>query len=179
MLTIHHPAGRALSDVHRTKARGLVSLDGARLAVLDNAKHNGGVLLGALADWLESECSVSRVLTLVKASTSMAAEDGTYAQIASASNCALTGPGDCGSCTSWSVHDAAELQRRGVPTICVVSEPFVALAKACAQREGIADLPLLVVPYPVSGLAEQAVLAKAAAATSDLRGLMLDPAYGK
>jgi len=45
-----------------------------------------------------------------------------------------------------------ELQKRGVPTVTVVTEKFVSLAKASAKSYGYPDLPLLIVPHPFETL---------------------------
>jgi len=56
--------------------------------------------------------------------------------------------GDCGSCTSWLIHDMVELEKRGIPTTSFVSQTFVDDAHQSAQTFGIADLPLTVVALP-------------------------------
>jgi len=48
-----------------------------------------------------------------------------------------------------------EVQKRGVPTVTVVTEKFVSLAKASASAMGYRDLPLLVVPHPFETLSRE------------------------
>ena len=43
--------------------------------------------------------------------------------------------------------DAVNLERMGVPAIVVVTEPFVAAAKANARAQGMPDLAMVVVPH--------------------------------
>lgn len=43
--------------------------------------------------------------------------------------------------------DAVALEARGVPTVTVVTEPFVAAARAVARSQGVADLPLVAIPH--------------------------------
>jgi hypothetical protein len=45
------------------------------------------------------------------------------------------------------------MERRGVPTVTVVSSAFEMLARAEAKGFAMADLPLLVVPHPVGSRA--------------------------
>jgi hypothetical protein len=45
------------------------------------------------------------------------------------------------------VLDSANLEKLGVPSLTVVTEPFVTAARAVARSQGLPDLPLLVVPH--------------------------------
>jgi hypothetical protein len=60
----------------------------------------------------------------------------------------VSGLGNCGSCTCWTVRDAAAGLNAGRPTVAVVTEAFVPLATALAANEGSPGLRLLVLPYP-------------------------------
>jgi hypothetical protein len=51
-----------------------------------------------------------------------------------------------------------EVQRRGVPSIVVVSEVFVPLALAEAGAFGYDDLPMLVLPHPFGVLPRERVI---------------------
>lgn len=44
------------------------------------------------------------------------------------------------------------MQKRGIPTVAVVTEKFVSLAKASAKALGYPDLPMIVVPHPFETL---------------------------
>ncbi len=48
-----------------------------------------------------------------------------------------------------------ELQKRGVPTVTVVTEKFISLAKASAKSLGYPDLPSLIVPHPFETLSPE------------------------
>ncbi len=56
--------------------------------------------------------------------------------------------------------DSANLEKLGVPSLTVVTEPFVTAAKAVARSQGFADLPLLVVPHDYLEEDEAAIRAK-------------------
>ncbi len=58
--------------------------------------------------------------------------------------------------------DSANLERLGVASLTVVTEPFVAAAHAVARSQGMADLPLLVVPHDYLEEDEAAIRAKLA-----------------
>ena len=44
------------------------------------------------------------------------------------------------------------MQKRGIPTVAVVTEKFVSLAKASAKALGYPDLPMIVLPHPFETL---------------------------
>ena len=57
-----------------------------------------------------------------------------------------------------------ELQKRGVVSAVICSDPFIKLAKAQARVFGVPDLPLVVIPHPLGGIELTAVMARAEAA---------------
>jgi hypothetical protein len=56
-------------------------------------------------------------------------------QIASECDAAIVGLANCGSCTSWSVHDATQLVKRGIPAVVVITERFHAVAMATLRSQ--------------------------------------------
>jgi len=76
--------------------------------------------------------------------------------------------GDCGSCTSYVIHDAVELEKRGTPSISICSHEFAALGKVEAQALGMANLPMVVVPHPIGGIDRKEVARKADDAFEDM-----------
>ena len=55
------------------------------------------------------------------------------------------------------MHDAISLEKKGVPTVAVISDAFVGNAKTVAKLSGIPDYPYLVLPHPVSSLDEDGI----------------------
>ncbi len=43
--------------------------------------------------------------------------------------------------------DSVNLERRGIPSVVIVTEPFVNAAKATARSQGMADLQMVIVPH--------------------------------
>jgi hypothetical protein len=76
------------------------------------------------------------------------------AKWAASVDCGISGLGTCGSCTSWSVHDAVTLEQQGRPAIVAVTEEFAKHAGNMASHLGHPDLKLLVLPYPLEGRPE-------------------------
>jgi hypothetical protein len=61
------------------------------------------------------------------------------------------------------VHDAVEIERRGVPAAAIITNIFTATGQAMAEIDGIPDYPIVIVPHPLSSLTEQELRARAAA----------------
>lgn len=62
---------------------------------------------------------------------------------------------------SCSVHDVVRLERRGIPTAAVGTEPFLDEALEQARVLGMPDYRMVLVPHPVQLLDEPAVHALA------------------
>lgn len=75
-------------------------------------------------------------------------------ELARASDFVLVGLGTCGSCTSYTIADAVEVERHRKPVIAVVAEEFATHGHNMAAHLGHRDLKLLVLPYPLEGRAE-------------------------
>jgi hypothetical protein len=71
--------------------------------------------------------------------------------------------GDCGSCTSWCVHDGVTLEKRGVPTATINSDAFVALGHYEAIALGVPNLPIVTVPHPMGDVTADEVHRRAEA----------------
>lgn len=54
-----------------------------------------------------------------------------------------------------------QLAKRGLATAVICSDAYAALAKTQARVFGVPELPLLIVPHPVGGLAAQQVQQRA------------------
>jgi hypothetical protein len=57
------------------------------------------------------------------------------------------------------VLDHVQLEQRGIPTVTVVTEPFLSAARTHAALGGLADLPLVVVPQDyLVGVSDEEVI---------------------
>lgn len=56
--------------------------------------------------------------------------------------------------------DSANLERLGIPSVTIVTEPFVPAARAVARSQGLPDLPLVVVPHDYLEEDDAAIRAK-------------------
>ena len=58
------------------------------------------------------------------------------------------------------MSDSVALEKMGIPTVTIVTEPFEAAAGATARALGMAGLPLVVIPHDYLGESEGAIDAK-------------------
>jgi hypothetical protein len=66
----------------------------------------------------------------------------------------------------------AELRRRGPMTAVICSEAFLNLARTQSRVFGVPDLPLIVIPHPLGGIAMNEVKARAEQALPPLVDLL-------
>ena len=69
--------------------------------------------------------------------------------------------------------DAINLEKRGIPAVAVVTEPFIQTAQAVAELNGVPGYPFVVVPHPFGSLDAAAVRARAEAAVARIELLLL------
>jgi hypothetical protein len=50
------------------------------------------------------------------------------------------------------LHDGISLEKRGIPTVVIVSEPFIGNANVMARLLGIPDYRYIALPHPISSL---------------------------
>jgi hypothetical protein len=55
------------------------------------------------------------------------------------------------------LHDAIQLEALGVPSMLVVTEPFLPIVKSFAPTIGMDDYPAVAVPHPVAPLDDDAL----------------------
>jgi len=130
------------------------SLAGLRIGVLDNGKPNAGVLLTRVAEQLAAQCGARVELVTEKGPGGNAATPCTpevFARLTEQCDVVLTGSADCGSCTSWSVHDTLQLERAGVAAVVSTTTHFVDLTRRVATGFGPPDARVAVFPHPLGG----------------------------
>ena len=76
---------------------------------------------------------------------------------------------------SCSVHDAVRLERRGLPTAVVGTEPFLDEALEQAHVLGMPGYPIVLVPHPVQLLSREELMALADDAFPSIEALLTGP----
>jgi hypothetical protein len=146
-LTVQNPVAELNSETSPRAARA-IDLSALRLGLWWNQKVGGEVALEWLGGELEGEFGVS----VYKSYGSYPATDERLAATTENSDIVIGSTGDCGSCTTWLIHDLIELERRGVPTVALVAREFVEDARQTAFVFGMPDLALVELPRGLTNL---------------------------
>ena len=80
-----------------------------------------------------------------------------YAEFIGNIDVAVSGLGNCGSCTLWAIHDAVGALDTGLPTVAVTTEHFEGLGRTLAAQRGHDNLRVKLMPYPLEGRSEDEV----------------------
>jgi len=60
--------------------------------------------------------------------------------------------------------DQLNVEKKGIPTVTIVTTAFEELAKSTMQEQGISEMALVVVEHPIAGLSLEGIQKKADAA---------------
>ncbi len=71
------------------------------------------------------------------------------------------------------MHDGLTLERRGVPTAVICTEPFVTSADAMAALGGAPDYPYVVVPHPLGSRTMEQLRDLASRAAPDVLSILV------
>ena len=171
--TVMLPTGAPATAAMRPAARPK-SLQGLRVALLDNGKEFSDVVLDALAEILRRDHGVTNIKFWRKGFPAKGAPF--IAEMVAETDVAISGVGHCGSASPWSVIDAVNLEKAGVPTVALISRSFCPLGQIVARGEGHHGLPIVMLPHPI-GEADQAKIAqKGADAAAECVRLLTTPA---
>src|SRR5215470_13780673 len=160
-VTVFDPRG-VVESANTPIAARPKSLDGLRLAILDNSKWNANKVLRASTAALEKTIRFGQVNYYVKESFSKDAAPELIAEIAAHNDIVLTAIGDCGSCCSCCIRDAVELEKRGVPSVAIITTEFVRETELTRRAIGMQGLRPVVIDHPVSSISQSEVDARAA-----------------
>jgi hypothetical protein len=73
------------------------------------------------------------------------------------------------------VLDAITFEKRGIPAVVVITEPFIPTADAMARLQGMPGYPYAVVPHPIGSLDTASVGARAEAIATTVDDLLTGP----
>ena len=71
------------------------------------------------------------------------------------------------------MHDGIELEKQGVPTAVICTQPFVSSGRAMSTICGIPDYPFVVIPHPLGSLTPEKLKARAIGAVPDVLRILL------
>ena len=131
-------------ETELTPARRGADLAGRRIGLYWNIKAGGDVALRHASELLGRRFEGASFVDLM-GSVGVTMRHLTQAdaeQVVASCDVVVGTTGDCGSCTSWLMHDMVLLERLGIPTVAYVSETFVDDARHSAHTFGLKQLPL-------------------------------------
>jgi len=155
-LRIYRPDGD-LGHLSFELAPRLDTLQGSRIAVLDNGKPNAAFVMARAAQHLADRTGATLALVTKKgpggrsANAAVPCAPDVFATVVAAADVVITGAADCGSCSAYSVHDAIELERAGVPTVVVTTTTFERVVDTLAANSGLPSIRKLVLDHPIGG----------------------------
>jgi hypothetical protein len=150
------------------------SLKGLRVALLDNGKEFSDVVLDALAATLKSDYGVTDIKFWRKGFPAKGAPF--IDEMAAESDVAVSGVGHCGSSSPWSVIDAVNLEKAGIPTVALISRSFCPLGQIVGRGVGHQALPIVMLPHPVGDADESHIAQKGIDAAAECVRLLTMPA---
>src|SRR5712671_3960572 len=142
MLPTGAPDAAAINPAERPK-----SLQGLRIGLIDNGKEFSDVVLDALAEVLRREYGATKIKIWRKGFPAKGAPF--IDEMAAGTDVAISGVGHCGSSSPWSVNDAVNLEKAGVPTVALISRSFCPLGQIVARGVGHPGLPIVMLPHPI------------------------------
>ena len=71
------------------------------------------------------------------------------------------------------MHDAIQLEKMGLPSAVICTEPFISSAKAMSAIGGIPDYPFIVLPHPLGVLDADALREQAVKAAPEVLQILL------
>src|SRR3977135_417631 len=168
------PQNAAIAAIERPK-----SLQDLRGAVLDNGKEFSDVVLQALAEVLQRDYGVTKIKFWRKGFPAKGAPF--IEEMAAETDVAISGVGHCGSSSPWSVIDAVNLEKAGVPTVALISRSFCPLGQIVARGEGHDGLAIVMLPHPIGEADETNIARKGVDAAAECVRLLTCPgeAVGK
>ena len=182
-ITIYMPDSEARPD-HGSLAASPRSLEGLRIAVLDNGKPNAVTVMSRAAETLAARTGATVSLVVKKgpggrsANAAIPCADDIFARLLDEADVVITGAADCGSCTAYSVYDAVALEKQGHPAVVVTTTKFAPIAATMSADFGMPDVRTLVLPHPLGGTDRDTLWSWADAAAERLEALFLGAGAG-
>ena len=173
MQSVMLPTGAAATTVTGPAERPN-SLAGLRLGLIDNGKEFSDVVLEALAEELGRNQGITDIKIWRKGFPAKGAPF--IAEMAAETDVAISGVGHCGSSSPWSVIDAVNLEKAGIPTVTLLSASFCRLGQIVARGEGRGGLAIVMLPHPIGEADNAKIARKGADAAAECVRLLTTPA---
>lgn len=134
----------------------LSTVGDARIGLFSNTKKNADHFLREVGERLEADHAAEVSEVVYKDVATSAADEAVYEELREY-DAVLIAYGDCGSCSSWTMHDAFQLEEAGIPTVVFCTEEFTTLCQYEAENQGVPGLPIVEIEHPIADLSPEAV----------------------
>jgi hypothetical protein len=124
------------------------TLKGQTLGIIANGLGRSEVMFDALAEQLTKWDELADSIKVVKPSVAVPPWPEQWTRITENATVVVTGFGGCGSCSTRSMRDAIDLEKIGIPAVCLVHVALVPAVMALCKLVGAPDYPFVVVDYP-------------------------------
>lgn len=168
------PAIESGTAVPVTLAPGVEDVGGLAVGLVDNGKWNAGRLLEAVRERLIRRHGMVAGPVCAKLHYNRDLDAEERATLSHGADVLLAAIGDCGSCTSYTVHDALALERLGVPAVAIVTEPFKPLAESLAVSLGTPAARIVSIPHPLYGIDDEALAGRADGVLDELVAVLME-----
>jgi hypothetical protein len=148
------------------------SLNGLRVAVLENGKPNSDKLLKALVTGLEATAGVKVTTWERKPAIGKLAPAAMIEDLVRTADVVITGVGDCAGCCSCTVADAIVLEQRGIPVAAVCTSEFATAAALAAASAGAPGYEVAVIPHPLGSCTDAELADRARSIAVRVEGLL-------
>jgi hypothetical protein len=141
-LTLFTPESAQTSIVYPIAKRP-DTLDGKTIGLYWNRKSGGDIALRRAGDNL---AKLYKNVTIKFFDDDFPCKPETHDIVPAACDVIIGSTGDCGSCTSWLVHDLVQMEKRGVPCTSLESVPFEDDVKLTCASFGMPDHKYTIMP---------------------------------
>lgn len=150
-----NPCGELNAASVKAPNARLESLAGKVIFCISQVIGGADSFIGAMARLLPGIAPGAETVFVRRESTYMADEPALWARVEAEADAVIYGCGACGSCSMWGTHWSVELEKRGIPCVYVVDEPFRADVEVSCHKEGMPALRRVHVPHPCDMIPEQ------------------------
>ncbi|GAA1917347.1 hypothetical protein GCM10009775_07210 [Microbacterium aoyamense] len=131
-------------------AQRVPSLSGKRVGLLYNGKPGGEHILAGVRAALAAQYEDIQFDYRAKPHAGVGAPF--LDELPGKWDVAVVAVGDCGSCSSYAIHDGTELEKRGIPSVVFVSAPFTEMSRLWARQLDVPNLGIIEVAHPLAHL---------------------------
>ena len=151
MYVIYDPHAEPGVPLEPYERRADTTRSGLSIALVSNGFPDATTLMKSIGRALQARLDSPTIRLYERLNATVLADTSVIKEISVTADVAITGLGHCGSCTSSAVRDAVSIARSGIPAVALISEKFTLPAQSVARSVGLPDIPLAMLPHPISG----------------------------